>query len=433
MIETIRRILKQEGIDLWNIREVRTSSRELFFIRKDLDMNRAKKVCSYTLTVYRDFQDQKSSYKGSATVILTPSMDESEIRNKVVKADYAASFVKNPYYPLPGPAVTENKRQAEESSDIQNNLNSLGELTESLFKNDIYNKGGINSAEVFLSSSSFRILNSNGVDVSYSKNRSDIELICDWKEGGADVELYNMFSFSDNCPELVEEECREQIEHCRLRALASNAVELKSVNVILKSDAIIDLMGFYVSQTNAKNKYEKLSTAEKGKVFQGETVRGDLISLTLDPAIPGSAYASPFDTDGVPLKQVPLLENGVVRQFHGSLQYSHYLNIPPTGQIGSFTVARGTGRFEELKKEPYVEILTFSDFQMDNLTGDFGGEIRLALYFDGEKVTPITGATLSACLYDIQDEIYLSGDMIRKENYQGPKSLLFKNGHIAGS
>ncbi|OQY31593.1 MAG: hypothetical protein B6241_13525 [Spirochaetaceae bacterium 4572_59] len=433
MIDKIRSILKQANIDIWNIRELSTSSRELFFIRKDLDMNRAKKVRSYTLTVYRDFQDEGNSCKGSATLKLTPSMDESEIRAKVEKAYYAASFVKNPFYPLPSPGKTERNGQQEKSHDFQKSLDDLSGLTKSLYKNDVHELGGINSAEIFLSSNSYRILNSEGIDVSYSKNRKDIELICDWKEEGADVELYNMFSFSDNCPELVEEECRKQIEHCRLRAQASPATELKSVNVILGGNAIIDLMGFYLSQTTAKNKYEKLSSAEKGKVFQGDNVRGDLISLTLDPAIPGSSYASPFDTDGISLKQIPLLEKGVVRQFHGSLQYSHYLNIPPTGKIKSFTVARGDGRFEELKKEPYVEILTFSDFQMDNLTGDFGGEIRLALYFDGKKVSPITGATLSACLFDIQDEIYLSGDIIRKENYQGPKSLMFKNGHIAGS
>ena len=44
MIETIKEILSQIDIDNWIIRDKVVESRELFFIKKELDMNRAKKV-----------------------------------------------------------------------------------------------------------------------------------------------------------------------------------------------------------------------------------------------------------------------------------------------------------------------------------------------------------------------------------------------------
>ena len=96
-------------------------------------------------------------------------------------------------------------------------------------------------------------------------------------------------------------------------------------------------------------------------------------------------------------------------------------------------VEGGSLSYSDLKKEPYIEIVTFSDFQMDILTGDFGGEIRLANYYDGEKVIPLTGASLSANIFDIHNDFYLSKEVVQKDNYIGPKALMYKNGHLVGA
>jgi len=50
---------------------------------------------------------------------------------------------------------------------------------------------------------------------------------------------------------------------------------------------------------------------------------------------------------------------------------------------------------EEMHAVPYIEPVMFSDFRLDSMTGDFGAEVRLAYYFDGKNVTPVTGGSIS--------------------------------------
>jgi predicted Zn-dependent protease len=431
MIKIIQNQLNKAEISEWTILEKKSRSKELFFIRKDLDMNRSKDVCSYRVTVFKDYMLDSKDYRGSATVLLADNMNEEEINEKLKTASYAASFVKNPYYPIPSYV----KPQIKEISGKLSNTDLmpvLSEITESLYKNDNHKDGGVNSSEIFINQFKYHFISSKGSDVSYKQNQGEIELICDWNKDNESVELYNMFSFADYSPSLIEEECKTQIEQCRLRAEASKSAGIESVNVILRDFAVREMMDFYKNHSNVKGIFEGTARGEKGKIFQGENVKGDLLDISLDPALPHSPYSAPIDKDGVELKRIKLYEKGKLLRYQGSQQFSHYLEEEVSGLIPNIEVGSGSQSIEEWKKEPYVEIMTFSDFQMDPMTGDFGGEIRLALYFDGDKLTPISGASISACLFDVQKEMYLSNERLDIENYSGPKFLMFPGGTISG-
>ncbi len=70
---------------------------------------------------------------------------------------------------------------------------------------------------------------------------------------------------------------------------------------------------------------------------------------------------------------------------------------------------------------------------MDAMTGDFGGEFRLGIYFDGEKEIPVTLGSVSANLKEVQNELYLSKEVVKSNNYIGPKFIKFNNINIAGN
>ena len=431
MINTIQNQLIKAEINEWTILEKKSRSRELFFIRKDLDMNRSKDVSSFTVTVFKDYTEDCKDYRGSATVVLGNNMTEEEISEKLKTAIYSASFVRNAYYPIPSyanPQVSENSGRLSER-DL---MPVLSEITESLFKNDCHSDGGINSAEIFVNQYEFHFVSSKGTDVSYKQNQGEIELICDWNKADKSIELYNMFSFADYSPSLIEDECRSQIEQCRFRAEAAHPAKIESVNIVLRDFAVREMMDFYRIHSNVKGIFEGTARGEKGKIFQGDDVKGDLLNIVLDPALPHSPFSSPIDKDGVELKKIQLFEKGKLLRYQGSQQYSHYMEEEASGLIPNIVVESGSHSVDDWKKEPYVEIMTFSDFQMDPMTGDFGGEIRLAIYFDGEKSTPISGASISACLFDVQKEMYLSKERLDIENYSGPRYLMFPGGTISG-
>lgn len=431
MIELLKKILKEIDVDHWKILDKNVESKELFFIRKDLDMNRSKKVHTYAITIYKIFDEEGKRYTGSASVNVSSAMNEDQISSILEKGVLSASFVKNPYYPMVEPS---KKVQPEFKSqfDTQDLLPFMSGFRDSIFKNDNFDKGGVNSTEFFINKYNLRLITSTGIDVHYKKFKGEIELVTDWNENDESVELYNMFSFSDYCPDLIEENAKIQIENSRDRALALQAKELKKINVILSTDAVKDMMDFYVNQSSALAVYEQISKAKIGEVFQGKSVKGDLLNIKLNPFMVNSPDSSPYDDDGFPLSEQTIYEKGIVKKFHGSLQHTSYLNVEPTGRIHNVEVEGGAQSYEDFKREPYVEILNFSNFLMNHMTGDFGGEIRLARYFDGKKIVPITGASISENLFKVHNDFSLSKEVTQRDNYIGPKALMFPHGHIVG-
>lgn len=63
-------------------------------------MDRAKNVHHFSLTVYKDFEEEGNKYKGSSTTNIYPTMGDRELEKAIDDAAFAAQFDKNPYYPL---------------------------------------------------------------------------------------------------------------------------------------------------------------------------------------------------------------------------------------------------------------------------------------------------------------------------------------------
>ena len=128
------------------------------------------------------------------------------------------------------------------------------------------------------------------------------------------------------------------------------------------------------------------------------------------------------------------MDEGVLKIFHGGVRFSRYLGIEPTGDYDSkgLNIKPGSVSVEDMKKKPYLWVVNFSDFQMDDFTGHFGGEIRLAFLFDGEKVTPVTGGSINGSILDSQTKMYFSKEIQRDANFEGPYAMCFEDVPVAG-
>jgi PmbA protein len=149
------------GVDEWLVSERQTQSAELFFIKKKLDMNRAKKVHHINVTVYKNFEEAGVKYKGSASTKLSPTMTDEEIKAKIEQAALAASLVKNPYYKLAEPSSEQLKQVSSEFSE--GDLASyMPKLANALYKKNIMKTSKVNSCEFFLEKTDSRVVNSSG-------------------------------------------------------------------------------------------------------------------------------------------------------------------------------------------------------------------------------------------------------------------------------
>lgn len=432
MIELIKNILKEsKDISAWKIIESKIQSGEMFFVKKEMDMNRLKDVHYFELTVYMDFEEDGVKYRGSSTAKIHPTMNADEVKKVVEESSFAAKFVKNPYYPLAKPSNT--LQPTLESNLSSEPLDSwLPKLSDAVYSADVYDDGEVNSSEFFLNSIYCRIVNSEGVDVSYVKHSGDIEFITNWRGKDEEVELYKLLSFANFDKNLIENNVKDMLLMSKGRAEAKPMPDLGKHRIILTGDAVSSIFGYYCFQAGAQAVYQKIATSKVGESMQGENINGDRISIKLDPFISNSAKSALYDNDGFPLKPVDIVENGILKRYWGGVRYSYYTGMEPTGNIRNVMVKPGSKSIDDMKKEPYLEILSFSNFQMDPMMGFFGGEVRLGIYFDGKEVISVTGGSISGNIKEIQGNMYLSKELQCENSFVGPKAIEMFDAIVGG-
>lgn len=415
MLDLILKVLANVENDGWLIDEMTTESEELFFVKKDLDMNRGKKVHNVNVTIYRNSEMGDDKFTGSSRTKIAPTMNEEEIKKALDVASLAASFVKNQYYELVD--------QKEYKFNNENKEVDINKLVEAVYKYDNMENGKINSSEFFIEKISKRIVNSNGVDVSFKRQACMIEVITDWSEGGEEVELHDIFRFAYMDYETLALKTKDMLEQTRLRAIATPLVKLDKVPVIISGEGVKSMVEYYIMRANHQFKYEGYFDTSIGDKLQGE-IKGDALNVTFKVALENSTLSAPCDADGFILEDIKIIEEGTLVSHYGSKRYSSYLGAEPTGNLRNVDMETGTLKADEFLK-PHIEIMAFSDFQTNGLTGDFGGEIRLSRYFDGKKYTPYFGGALTGNMKDIQGNFKLSEEPQQLNNFKGPKYIQF--------
>lgn len=416
-MNNIQAILKTCQIENYLIHRIEEETAELFFIKKGLDTRRMKKIKKYQVTVYRDFMEADKPMRGSATIDLYESMSEDEMAEALKEAYYAASFVKNPYYPL-----LEGKEEAMVTLPTHLKDHSLEEsarmMSEALYQSDHNEKAWINSAELFVTKQIVHILSSAGSKVGYTTYHVAGEFITQCQTP-QDVEKYNDFYFDTLNTTALSEQVKEALETTIARANAQVTAPAGQYDVVLSGQAVQTLLEYYLTNSNVSLVYPKHSSFKVGDAVQGQNMTGDALKITLHAEVP-------YTSEGLPKTDHVLLENGVLQTLHGEHRLAHYLNVPSIGKFNSIQVAPGSLPFDQMLTGNYLHIVSFSDFQMDHVTGHFGGEIRLAFYQKGDQVIPVTGGALSANIKVCQTNMYLSKEMQVLKHYEGPKAICFK-------
>ena len=427
MIEKILAALKESGTELYQITETKEESAELFFIRKSLDMQRLKEVRRASVTVYRAFTEGDRRMLGSAAVQVQESFTTEQMTELFRNALYAAGFVKNPYYELYAGKGEPSAEALERSGHLSGQpLTEVAHrFADALFEEDRESDVFLNSAEIFAGRTTCHILNSSGVDVSYCKGRVWGEFVAQCV-AEQDVETYQDFSYDDMDTAALQKKVRDTLEMTRARARAVSAPPAGEYRVILSGAYVKTIFDYYVERSNGYMIYPKYSTFQNGCDVQGGQVEKDRINLTLKATVP-------YSVEGIPMKDRELVRDGMLQLIHGSNRYAYYLNLEPTGNYDSFSAPAGSVPLEKLREGPYLEIVNFSDFQMDTFDGHFGGEIRLGFLYDGEKRIPVTGGSINGSILDAQKNLVFSRETQVEKNFQGPAAVCLEGVNVAGS
>ncbi len=420
MKERIQQVLQNLKIQNWLINLRTAETAELFLIRRELDTRRIKDVTDASVTVYRDFTQNGKEYRGSSAVVLSPDMTEEEMKQSLSDAYEAAQHVKNPMFEL-----YEGPRDPQpQVSGISGSLSEIAaKMADALFSADRDPEAFLNSAEIFVNRTRVRTCSSTGTDVSYEKTECEGEFVVQCKEP-LDVEQHVIFSYETADTEALRQKAIRALAAVRDRAHAKKSPAAGTYDIVLSGEHVATILSYYLARSDAGMVYAKYSDYRPGANLQGTAGTGERLNLTVLPS-------APYSPEGIPMPRRNLIQNGELCFLHGSVRFCRYLGIEPTGSYSKILLENGTLPFEEMKKGCLYPV-TFSDFQMDEFSGHFGGEIRLAYLCTENGVEILTGGSINGSLIEKQGDLVFSTDRYQSAEYEGPMAVRIPAVRVAG-
>ncbi|WP_028974039.1 metallopeptidase TldD-related protein [Spirochaeta cellobiosiphila] len=422
--------IKQElaKASAWTLKKVMSKSQEVFYINGDIDQHRFVEVIEYFITLYMDTEKEGTKYRGQKSLTLTPLDTQQEVADKLQSARENALVSVSPWFPLqekiPAPKRHTNSF---DRFPLKESIESLGDILKRTHTNDT---SWINSAEVTLTYHDVVWENSQGLELSYTYYKGFMDLVITGKDQEEkEFEIEREIKFSDYEPENLQNIIDHQLDLIKDRTKAIPLKKELECPVILTETSVRDFFSFYRNQASGKIEYQNLNLFEVGEELNGS---GDKLTLKTEPYLYNSPYSEPVDSFGSPYHEVYLYKGGKVIEKLYNQQYAYYSHKPVKALSPNFTVAPGTLSSDELKGKPYLEIVHFSNFDVNMISGSFGGEIRLGYYYDGNRRIPISGGSISGNIREAQKSYQFSVTMMTLENYEGPAYILLNKISIAG-
>lgn len=403
-----------KNISAYELSILDKDSRELFYVLNHLEINRAVKVKTISIKVY--VSDKKST--GVSTVVVTAADDAKSLTGKLKKAVKSAKAAKNPYYPL-----AEKKENIKALDPKKKDLNQIAtKVAKAVFKADVYKNGWINSTEIFVSQFREEFINSNGVDHISDSFKIEVECIPTWSNKKEEFELYKFFESNKEEYGKITKEIDEILNLAKARSVAKTLKDVKlpeDLPVLVKNDMLE-----YIARTFASDLNYRSVFMHDNHYSKGDKVSDTPFDLTMKPVISGCSASRKFDSHGTLLSSVKLIEKGVVRNTYGDIQFGYYNKEKKIS--GNLPVAQLNAEGSEYKKAPHLIIENFSSPQLESDSGYWGGEVRLARYFDGKKYIPLTGFSIAGNIYEDIKNVRFSKEEGQTSRYKGPKYMIFK-------
>ena len=280
-----------------------------------------------------------------------------------------------------------------------------------------------------------RLVNSEGVDLSYRDSYYSVSVSCVLvMDDGVRIDTWE--GKSGLCP-VDYSEFREKLSDKIRRAQIQEKISTGSYPVILPPQAFGRLAGIIASGLNGVSVWKGVSPFV-GKT--GEKLFSDSFTLADDPLFEGSPYRIPFDAEGVNVSRKELVSKGVLRGVITDLKYAERLGTEPTGNASRGYSSLPSPSFTAVTVEPGN--MSFKDMiagvergivaeqfiglgQSNTLTGDFSANLDLAyLVENGEVKGRVKDCMMSGNIIDLLGgEVHFSSERERKGSAVMPYAI----------
>ena len=424
-MERFINILKAADTDGWQITDKKIRGWEFYFIRHRLDQNRAKDIEKISIKVFKKIDGGESL--GFAVADVAPTASDEEIKKTVEDLIFQASLVKNKPFKLVQPKAfepltSEVSPVREEAGRFINAMNSVPETaTEDL-----------NSYEIFTNVVERRVVNSEGVDVTERYNDSMLDVVINARNDEREIELYRLWDLGACDGEAVKRDVCEVLRFGKDRLSAVPTPQFEDIPVILSTQDAVQVYGYFVDNLETSAVVRGMSPLKLGQPIC-EDVTGDKLTINALRCLEKSPQNISCDEEGSPIRDMSLIKDHVPQNYFGYRMFSQYLGLEDSFDVSNWAVTGGSRSAKELRSGRYLELVEFSAFEVDEDTGDIFGEIRLGYYCDGEKITPVTGGSVSGNILDNLADMRFSSETRQFSNVVIPSVTRLSHVTIAGA
>lgn len=414
MIEVLKKLLSlNNDVSEYLINEDTLESTELYYVHEKLETLRATNTSKINVTIYVDH----NNFRGDSSFTVYPSDDETIISDKITKAKDIAKLINNPYYDI----VKKEEATYISNSNLKDyNYNELGSIIAkdmvSLNTKDCH----FNAIEIFLYKESKVVINSKGLNKKEISYRAFIEAIPTFDGIDESVELYEAYRFNEYDSKYLISRMKSKLEDVKARYNAKAPKEKLHCKVMIREEEITQLAFSLASDLNYGSTYNHQNVYNLNDFIQEGS--DSLLSIYLTNKIDGKTIEY-FDNDGLDLKEVKVIDNGVFKNQYGSNKYAYYSKGNPTGNLNIVRV-EATNTYDKIE-EDYLDCVSFSGIQVELTTDYIGGEVRLAYLHHSNEIIPITGISISAKLSEVLKNLRASKEKAISDRYEGPKEILF--------
>ena len=397
------------GVSDYKINIHNKESYELFFVKGKLETVRATATCDKEVTVYADHGE----FKGDSQFLIYPSTTSQQISALIEEAVGKALMINNKSYDLPGAEVGEYTVASNFADYEPAQLAAM--ISKAVFDANTLENAAQNSVEVFINKHTETVMNSRGLNKTQVRYDAMVESIPTYNGETQSVELYEQYNFSGLDLDALTTEIAGKMAEVKARYEAITPENKLDCPVVLKQLELAQFFGRMARDLNYSTVYSHSNLFSKGDAFQKE-LSGDPIGITMKGEVAGNIRSNKFDSDGLSLGEMRIIDGGKAVNYYGSNRFGQYLGEVPTGNLQCMCVDTGTATLPET----YLEVLSMSGLQVDFHNDYMGGEIRLAFYHEGETVTPVTGISISGKVSEVLNTIRLSGNTVTHNSYVGP-------------
>lgn len=307
----------------------------------------------------------------------------------------------------------------------------------------------VNYCLVASGESDISIINSKGLDLSYSGNGAYCYLSVVVNEG-EDTKTFGRFSnihdFSNLDPAALAASAVQEA----VGLLGAAPVESGNYPVVLRWEAATTLLSTFAGIFSAENVQKNMSLL-KGKL--GQSIAMDSISIVDDPLMPQGMYSAPFDAEGVATKTKTVVDRGKLMTFLHNLKTAGKDGVESTGNAakGSYKASVGVAPsnmyilpgdvslneiISEVERGIMVVDLQGAHSGANPVSGDFSLAAFGYLIEKGKIVRPVNQITIAGnFIAMLQDVVRVGNDLnfgLPSGSMIGSPSLLVKSLAVAG-